>query len=336
MPRRNDRALRLLSALYAAGARPAAPGEFTRRAVLNGKMDLLQAEAVADLIDATAPAQARAAIGQIDGALSRRLGQLRERLIGLEALLSYDIDFPEEDDGPVAPERIETALVEALDQIDRLVRTAPAGQRLREGALVVIAGAPNAGKSSLFNALLGTRRVLVSEIPGTTRDTVEAYTDFLGWPIRLADTAGLSEFEAPGRPDGSGGEPILYRGGGSGDPLHRGGRNSTRPGAGSGRPGRVLTVRHQVRPGAGPGAENSACLGGNRRRAGSAPLGLRRSSVCLRCGAGGPRTCADPGAPSRRPPPRPQRPQHSASPPGPRGRRGPRFSSRPRSHRRAG
>jgi tRNA modification GTPase len=182
---------RLLAALHAAGARPAAPGEFTRRAVLNGKLDLVQAEAVGDLIDATAPAQAHAALNQLEGGLSRRLATLRQSLIEIQALLSYDIDFPEEDDGPVAPARIAGQIESASAQIRRLVATAPSAERLREGALMVFAGRPNAGKSSLFNALLGSERALVTEIPGTTRDAIEAHTDFLGWPVRLADTAGL-------------------------------------------------------------------------------------------------------------------------------------------------
>jgi tRNA modification GTPase len=182
---------RLLAALQAAGARPAAPGEFTRRAVLNGKLDLVQAEAVGDLIDATAPAQARTALRQLEGGLSHRLTELRETLIDLQALLSYEIDFPGEDDGPVPPELIARRLDEAAERIARLLATAPSGERVREGALLVLAGRPNAGKSSLFNALLGADRALVTEIPGTTRDTIEAHTDFLGWPVRLADTAGL-------------------------------------------------------------------------------------------------------------------------------------------------
>jgi tRNA modification GTPase len=182
---------RLLAALYAAGARPAAPGEFTRRAVLNGRMDLLQAEAVGDLIDATAPAQGKAALAQLEGNLSRRITQLREQLLAVETLLAYEIDFPGEDDGPVAPERIEQALTSANDQVARLLATAPSGERLREGALVVIAGRPNAGKSSLFNALLGADRALVTEIAGTTRDAIEAHLSFLEWPVRLVDTAGL-------------------------------------------------------------------------------------------------------------------------------------------------
>jgi tRNA modification GTPase len=190
---------RLLAALYAAGARPAAPGEFTRRAVLNGKLDLLQAEAVGDLIDATAPVQAAAAIHQLEGGLSRRLTELRNSLVELEALLSYEIDFPDEDDGPIPPQRIRDGLKTVADQIRHLITTAPSAERLREGALLVFAGRPNVGKSSLFNALLGVDRALVTEIPGTTRDTIEAHTDFLGWPVRLADTAGL--WEAPERID---------------------------------------------------------------------------------------------------------------------------------------
>ena len=186
---------RLLAALQAAGARPAAPGEFTRRAVLNGKLDLVQAEAVGDLVDATAPAQARVALHQLEGGLSRRIAALRESLIQVQALLSYDIDFPEEDDGPVAPERLARQIEAAGQQIRLLLSGAPAAERLREGALVVFAGRPNAGKSSLFNALLGSARTLVTEVPGTTRDAVEAHTDFLGWPVRLADTAGL--WDAP-------------------------------------------------------------------------------------------------------------------------------------------
>jgi len=187
----------LLSALHAAGARAAYPGEFTRRAVLNGKMDLVQAEAVGDLIDATAPAQAGAALAQLDGGLSRRLGELRDQLVELQALLGYDIDFPDEDEGPVAPARITRALDEAGCRVHELLATAPSGERLREGALVVFAGRPNAGKSSLFNALLGSERALVTEVPGTTRDAIEAHSDFLGWPVRLIDTAGLQD--APDR-----------------------------------------------------------------------------------------------------------------------------------------
>ena len=182
-----------VAALLAAGARPARPGEFTRRAVLNGKLDLLQAEATADLIDAGSPAQARRALHQLDRGLSTRLAELRSELLELEALIAYEIDFPDEDEGPVAPERVVRAWQAARGRIAGLLDTAPEGERLREGALLVIAGRPNAGKSSLFNALLGTERAIVTEVPGTTRDAVEAHAVLEGFPFRLVDTAGLRE-----------------------------------------------------------------------------------------------------------------------------------------------
>ncbi len=185
--------VQVLTALHAAGARAARPGEFTLRAVLNRKMDLLQAEAVGDLVDAGAKRQARSALDQLDGGLSRRIAHLRDRLIALQALLAYDVDFPGEDDGPVSPERVLEAHQEVMREVAALLATAPAGERLRVGAVVVLAGPPNAGKSSLFNTLLGHDRALVTEIPGTTRDAIEAATEFEGWPVRLVDTAGLWE-----------------------------------------------------------------------------------------------------------------------------------------------
>jgi tRNA modification GTPase len=184
-----------VAAFVAVGARPAAPGEFTRRALLNGKLDLLQAEATADLIDAGSPVQRKRALQQLDRGLSQRLEALRGELLALEALLAYDIDFPDEDEGPVTPERVAQAWRAARDRLAHLLKTAPEGERLHDGALLVIAGRPNAGKSSLFNALLGRERAIVTEVPGTTRDAIEATAVIEGFPFRLVDTAGLRTSE---------------------------------------------------------------------------------------------------------------------------------------------
>ena len=185
----------IVAALISSGARQATPGEFTRRAVLNGKLDILQAEAIGDLIDASSPTMQRTALGQLDGGLSRRLLSLRNDLIGLEALIAYDVDFPEEDDGPIPRKRIDQAAEGIASSLEALLSTAPVGEVIRDGAIVVIAGPPNVGKSSLFNALLGRSRAIVTEIPGTTRDALEAVIDSGKWPLRLVDTAGLRETE---------------------------------------------------------------------------------------------------------------------------------------------
>lgn len=181
------------AAFVAAGGRPAEPGEFTRRAVLNGKLDLLQAEGIGDLTEAASRTALRVALSQMDGGLSRRISALRDRIVEVEALAAYDIDFPEEDDGPIPATRILSAAKDVVEQVDQLLATAPVGELVRSGACVVIAGEPNVGKSSLFNAMLGRRRAIVTDIPGTTRDALEAVTEASGWPIRLIDTAGLRE-----------------------------------------------------------------------------------------------------------------------------------------------
>ncbi len=183
----------VLAAAIRVGARQANAGEFTRRAVLNGKLDLLQAEAIGDLIDARSHVAHRQAIRQLDGGLSARVRDLRERILQLEALLAYDIDFPEEDDGPIPLERILRTADATLLDVSSLLATADQGTLIHDGALVVLAGAPNAGKSSLFNALLGEARAIVTEIPGTTRDAIEAVLDRPRWPLRLVDTAGLRD-----------------------------------------------------------------------------------------------------------------------------------------------
>ena len=180
-----------INALLSCGARQALPGEFTRRALLNGKLDLLQAEAIPDLVDSRSRAMHDLALGQLAGHLSARLNALRTQIIQLEALLAYDVDFPEEDDGPIAATRIEEGARAVLGSIDALLATAKTGEMMRSGVTIVIAGVPNAGKSSLFNALAGTQRAIVTDVPGTTRDALEAMMDFGPWPVRLVDTAGL-------------------------------------------------------------------------------------------------------------------------------------------------
>ena len=187
----------VLRSVLEAGARSAEPGEFTRRAFLNGKMDLTQAEAVMDLIVARGEASARAAAGQLEGRLGRVVEHLREEALTALAHLEAFIDFPEEGIDPDSGQ----ALLQRVDglhaAVTRLLATADEGRMLREGVRLVIHGEPNVGKSSLLNLLLGYDRAMVSEIAGTTRDTIEENLTLRGIPFRVIDTAGLRESEDP-------------------------------------------------------------------------------------------------------------------------------------------
>ena len=179
--------------LTAAGARAATAGEFTRRACLNNRLDLAQAEAVADLIAAESKAAHRLAMTQMSGSFSRKLESLRERLVELASLLELELDFSEEEVEFADRSRLLALVQEVLDQIDRLVSTYRAGKAFKEGVPVAIAGRPNAGKSTLLNRLLGEDRAIVSDIPGTTRDVIEDTREINGILFRFFDTAGLRE-----------------------------------------------------------------------------------------------------------------------------------------------
>lgn len=186
-----------LEALFAHGARQARPGEFTRRAFLNGRMDLAQAEAVIDLIDAETAEGARNAYGQLAGALSRRVDAIYDGLVDVMAHFHAVLDYPDEDIDPFTAGTIRTALTQALSRLDDLLDTYGRGSLLTEGVPCVIVGRPNVGKSSLLNALLGYERAIVTQVPGTTRDTLEERLRLGGVLLRLVDTAGLRQSEDP-------------------------------------------------------------------------------------------------------------------------------------------
>ena len=186
-----------LEALYAAGARPARPGEFTQRAFLNGKLDLTQAEAVIDLIDAETPTAARQAAGQLGGALSQRVDGIYQGLTDIMAHFCAVLDYPDEDIDPFRTQQLQADLDAQQAALAALLATGRRGQRLVKGVSCALIGRPNAGKSSLLNALAGYDRAIVTHIPGTTRDTIEVTVELGGFPFRLVDTAGLRESDDP-------------------------------------------------------------------------------------------------------------------------------------------
>lgn len=184
---------KVLERVLEAGARPAEAGEFSQRAFLNGKMDLTQAEAVMDLISAQTDLALKAAHEQLSGRLGNALMALREDLIGIVAHVEAYIDFPEEDIDPETGAALLARIDAARETVDQLLATADQGRILREGVRTVICGPPNVGKSSLLNVLLGFDRAIVSEVAGTTRDTIEEVINLRGIPLRLVDTAGVRE-----------------------------------------------------------------------------------------------------------------------------------------------
>jgi tRNA modification GTPase len=190
-------ARRVLDALIAAGARLAAPGEFSLRAFLHGRMDLAQAEAVADLVHAETESAGDLALAQLSGALSRRLGAIEERLVSSAAEVEARVDFADDVGGIEIPPHVRSAISSVLIELSALLASAPWARAVREGVRVPIVGRPNAGKSSLFNALLGEERAIVAPSPGTTRDRVSERLEIAGIAVTLSDTAGVRDARDP-------------------------------------------------------------------------------------------------------------------------------------------
>lgn len=186
---------RILEILTDLGARPAAPGEFTQRAFLNGKMDLAQAEAVSDIIGAQTERSLRYARAQLEGSLSVAVNALKDRILDVLAEIEANLDFPEEDIDPVLKERLREEGASVERELSALVASYDRGRMFRDGVTAVILGKPNVGKSSILNRLVGRRRAIVSPIPGTTRDFIEERVNVGGIPLIVADTAGIRNAE---------------------------------------------------------------------------------------------------------------------------------------------
>jgi tRNA modification GTPase len=187
----------VVAAAVSAGARLAEPGEFTLRAFLNGRIDLTQAEAIGDLIDAATPLQARVAFDQLEGTLTQAIGDIDAALFDLIARLEASVDFPDEGYHFVEPEALEQAIDRLLARTRALLADGRRGRLIREGLQIAIVGEPNVGKSSLFNALVGSARAIVTDVPGTTRDLVSEVVDIDGVRVSLVDTAGLRDATDP-------------------------------------------------------------------------------------------------------------------------------------------
>jgi tRNA modification GTPase len=184
----------ILAAVIAAGARLAEPGEFTKRAFLNGRIDLTRAEAVLELLEARTAKSLSLALSQLQGRLHEEVSQIRQGLLDIRAIIEVAIDFPEEDVEILIPAELQQQLNErVVIPLAELIATADRGRVFREGVTVVILGRPNVGKSSLLNTLLQEERAIVTAVPGTTRDTIEELLDIKGLPVRIVDTAGIRE-----------------------------------------------------------------------------------------------------------------------------------------------